>query len=450
MIRIDRCYDSHLHLYYTGQVANSLDLSTLKSLEDLQSLKIEKKHFRQNWLYGFGWDQYKMNLSDFPNRFDLDKYFPDYPVAFSRADGHCVWLNSKAVAIVERDIDLSKNIEGEMICKDKNGLVSGVFLDNAKVEVDKLIPDYTESQNLSFVSDGIKIFNREGFTHLREMTCHKSYFQMLLELEQKNNLTAYVENQFVVDNIHQVEKTINEIQQLKKISSKQLKILGLKIFFDGSLGSSTALISQNYEQENNNGLQLWPNDDFVLAVQLAWKNSFNVSVHTIGNLAIKRVLKLIQSLVEKEIFGDLDLEHCEVMDLEDIYLMTNLNQVLNKKKFRIRIHFQPSHFLSDKIWLRQKLNLLANRAFCWNEVEKNNIPFFFGSDSPIEKPSLSQTCKALNEAEKFGIPNVNKLWTTYHQHPDPNWGSGCYSLIKNEKIQTYLKIQTYFDGQLIT
>ena len=437
MITIDRCYDSHLHLYYTGQIANSLDLSLLKSLNDLQSLKIEKKFFRQNWLYGFGWDQYKMGLTDFPQKQDLDKYFPDYPVAFSRADGHCVWLNSKAMDLVKNNMDLSKNIPGGVISRNEKGEPTGVFLDNAKLEVDKFIPEYTVQQNLNFIKDGIKIFNHEGFTHLREMTCHKEYFETLLDLEQKKDLTAYIETQFVVDNIHQVQKVIDQIKLLKKNSSKKLKILGLKIFFDGSLGSSTALISQNYEQENQSGLQLWSERHFVEAVLMAWQQNLNVSVHTIGNLAISRVLKLVQSLLEKEIYGNLDLEHCEVMNLDDIHLMNRLNRALSKKKCSIRIHFQPSHFLSDKIWLKQKLNNLADSAFRWSDVEKNHITFFFGSDSPIEKPSLRATLKALSEAEKFGIPNVKKTWTTYHQHPDPNWGPGCYTLLGQDKIQTF-------------
>lgn len=444
MTIINRCYDSHLHLYYTGQIANSLDLSILKSINDLSLIKIEKKFFRSDWLYGFGWDQYKMGLNDFPKKQDLDKFFPNYPVAFSRADGHCVWLNSKAIQILSQRIDLSKEIEGGLILRDPSREPSGIFLDNAKLEVDRIIPEYSLQQSINFIKDGIGIFNKEGFTHLREMTCHKVYFQILLDLEQKKDLTAYVENHFVVDNIIQVKKVIAEIKELKKINTKKLKILGLKIFFDGSLGSSTALISQDYESENQKGMQLWSSEHFLDAVKSSWHENLNVSVHTIGNLAISRVLNLIQELIDKGIYGNLDLEHCEIMDSKDIHLVGKLNQLLNKKNYKVQIHFQPSHFLSDQIWLRKKINKLADKAFRWQEVERQNIPFYFGSDSPIEKPSLGLTLKALKQAEAFGIPNVEKMWSLYHQHPDPSWGPGCYTIFKKDEIETF------FDNQKIS
>src|SRR5438552_3156350 len=96
---IPRCYDSHTHLLATGMMQKGLSLFHLKSADEVAQLKIELHHFRGDWLVGFGWDQNKWPDRKLPTRQILDQIFPDFPVAFSRADGHATWLNSKALEL---------------------------------------------------------------------------------------------------------------------------------------------------------------------------------------------------------------------------------------------------------------------------------------------------------------------------------------------------------------
>ena len=97
--KIPRCYDSHLHLMGSGMLQRGLRLFDLQKPEDVRHLQIEKHHFRGQWLVGFGWDQSKWPGQKWPTKEILDQAFPDFPVAFSRADGHATWLNSKALEI---------------------------------------------------------------------------------------------------------------------------------------------------------------------------------------------------------------------------------------------------------------------------------------------------------------------------------------------------------------
>ena len=121
----------------------------------------------------------------------------------------------------------------------------------------------------------------------------------------------------------------------------------------------------------------------------------------------------------------MNLEHCEVVRPETISLMRSLN---------IRCHLQPSHFLSDRKWLKEKLKSLYKFSFPWRNLTEGGIPINFGSDSPIEFPSLLNSQKALELANLEGIPYPPISPWAFHSHPDGSWGSKCFTRISPDGI----------------
>lgn len=425
--KITNCYDSHTHFWATGQVHEGLKLNDLTSAEAIRKIEIKKSHYRSNWLVGFGWNQNNWNDPRFPNKDILDVAFPDTPVFFSRVDGHASWLNSAAISELRKSgYDFSKDPEGGIIERNMQGEPTGILLDQAHINALLKLPDFSEQQDQSFFKSAQEIFNRSGFTHVRDMSMTLKSWKILRAMEEKRNLTVCLDAFITAENLHDLDRVLGEIEAIKKDPSKQMRLHGVKIFVDGSLGSKTALLTRNYINTLSNGLQIWSLADMKELIRRAWLAGQQVAIHTIGDRAVHTAVVAAREISAQGIAGRLHLEHVELLRPETIPLMKPLHVVC---------HLQPCHWLSDHTWLKQAIPAeLVKNLFPWEILRKNKIPFYFGSDSPIEPPSLFNNKAALDQSIKWGVPELNADWLTYHTHPDANW-MNCHTEIENGRIK---------------
>jgi predicted amidohydrolase YtcJ len=437
---IPRCFDSHTHFLATGMMQKGLRLFDLHSPEDVVRLQVRPEHFRGDWLVGFGWDQSKWPCKDFPTREALDRVFPDFPVAFSRADGHALWLNSKALEIAgylnQNEIE-KPTPKGGLILRDSQGFPTGIFIELAKVEVDFLIPDYSKLQKRDFLLAAVQAFNSAGFTHIRDMTCNLAQWEILREMDLAGQLTLYVEENFVCENLTDFQRALAELQQARAAETPHLKATGIKFFFDGALGSQGAYLSQFYPGTQQRGLILWELDEVAEVIKDTWKSGFEVCVHTIGDEAAHLILKTALKVQEEQnLQGVLNIEHGEVVRPETLDLMQKLDVVC---------HLQPCHWLSDRRWLKEKLGELYSYVFPWAELQKRQISFQWGSDTPIEEPSVFNNFRALEESPREGIAPVQGFPLAAHSHRNPQWGADCHSVFKDGRPWSLC-----FDGRIIS
>lgn len=434
---ISRCYDSHTHLLATGALQKGLRLFDLQSAEDVGNLKIESHHFRGSWLVGFGWDHTKWPGGQLPTRQVLDRFFPKHPVAFSRADGHAVWLNSKALEVagyLNRSESLKPTPAGGLIVRDNDDFPTGIFAEAAKIEVDMLVPQPTRDQNMQFLKDAVFYFNTRGFSHIRDMSGFLDQWNLLREMDLSGELALYVEENFTCENLSDFERALAEATEAKRTETPHLKARGIKFYFDGSLGSQGALLSQFYPGSKSKGMALWDLKDVAEAIERTWASGFEVCVHAIGDEAAHLILKTAEKVVSKGRFqGLLNLEHCEVLRPETIAVMKNLSIVC---------HMQPCHWLTDRRWLHEKLGSLYRHAFPWRSLQEAGVPIQWGSDSPIEEASVQNNLKALQESAQFGIAPISGDPLTHHSHRDANWGKDCRSVFQDGRLKEFI-----FDGK---
>ncbi len=434
---IPRCYDSHTHFLATGMMQKGLRLFDLSRPEDVIQLKVEPHHFRGDWLVGFGWDQSKWPGGQFPNKEILDRIFPDFPVAFSRTDGHALWLNSKALersGYLNRTESEKPTPIGGVIFRDEKGHPTGVVTELAKIEIETLIPPYTLEQEKTFFKEAIRYFNRRGFSHIRDMSGCLSHWKILRELDEAGELSLYVEENFTCENPIDFERALAEAKEARDTQTSHLKVRGIKFYFDGSLGSQGAFLSQFYPGTGSKGLTLWDLKDVETVLAKSWQEGFEVCVHTIGDEAAHQILSTAWSVSQKQkIAGRLNIEHAEVVRPETIDLMAKLPVVC---------HLQPCHWLSDRRWLQQTLGSLYQFAFPWAALQERGIQFQWGSDSPIEEASVWNNWFALNESAKAGIAPLRGDLLKAHSHREEEWGSQCQSIFENDQVKEVL-----FDGR---
>ena len=427
-LKIPRCYDSHCHVLGTGKILSILNLRSMKSPNDILKMEIPDSSFQNGWLVGFGWDQHRWDGS-FPHRSILDQRFPDTPVALSRGDGHGVWVNSKAlemVGLLNQNSQQFPDPVGGVIVRDANDHPTGVLIDTAKLMIDFKIPPNTRDENLSYLKKAIEYFNHAGFSHVRDMTSSVEQFELALELENNGSLNLAVEHNFTAENFSDLDRAIQDALFCRQKKSELLRVLGVKIFLDGSLGSEGAYLSETYSGTQERGALAWTPNELKIAFHKTWSAKMEVAIHCIGDQASAVVLDVALELKKENSVGRINLEHVQVLKDESILKMKELDVVC---------HLQPCHWLSDRIWLREKLGTLYPGVFRWSDLEKAKIPFFFGSDSPIEESSVLNNLKALNESVSEGIRPLQSDIVQYHSHPDIHWRPGVETHWSNGKIQ---------------
>lgn len=431
---IRNCYDSHVHLLAIGQVASGLQLGSLTNEADIENIKIKSEDQRGDWIVGFGWDQNKWRKPVFPSKISLDKKFPDRPVFLSRVDGHASWLNSKAMQILEKKgFDFSKDPKGGSISKDTNGQASGLLFDQAHINALLMLPDFSVEQKGAHFKLSQKLLNQAGFTHARDLSMTLQAWEILAQLSEQNQLTICVDSFVTAESLEDLPRVLNEIRLMKESPNRQLRIHGVKLFVDGSLGSKTAFISQPYEGTQSCGMMTWQSDEIKQALRTVWKTQLELAVHTIGDQAIHEVITAARQVSAEGILGRLHIEHAQIVRPETVQLM---------KPLHITCHMQPCHWLSDHSWLPRALppDVLKN-LFPWESFRKNKIRFDFGSDSPIEPTSLLRNHEALVKSSSHGVPMLNDDWTKYHAHPDSKW-TNSWTEFDEAAIR-----QVYFGGE---
>lgn len=419
----------------TGQTHLGLHLQDLKSASDIQFKIIKPEYFQGHWLTGFGWDQHLWSESELPNKEILDKTFPHTPVFLSRVDGHASWINSAAILeLKNNNYDFSRDPLGGKIERDHLGEPTGVLFDQAHIQALLKIPFYSTEQTTLQIQESLRIFNQAGFTHIRDLSMNYQTAQILTSLHEKNQQTACIEGFITIENLSDLNRGYIEFEKCRKLHNPFLRIQGLKIFVDGSLGSGTAFISQPYVGTTNYGLMAWSSEEILQAIKFCWSHKIEVAFHVIGDAAVETVVKAAREVSAQGLLGKIHLEHVQLLSAEIIHLM---------KPLHVHCHMQPCHWLSDKKWLPEKIGKLSKYLFQWELLRKNKIPISFGSDSPIEPTSLIRNRAAIKDTELHGIPRLNADFKLFHAHPDWTW-SHSKTIFDEEKIH-----EVHFNGKQI-
>ncbi|MCB9504328.1 MAG: amidohydrolase family protein, partial [Deferribacteres bacterium] len=125
--------DSHCHFLGIGKRAYYLNLDGSNSLQDfLYRIRREAETKNKNeWIIGRGWIEEDWPEKTFPTRYDLDKISTTNPMLLSRADGHAVVANSKAIELAGIDKNTPDPAGGRIERDEISGLLTGIFVDNA-------------------------------------------------------------------------------------------------------------------------------------------------------------------------------------------------------------------------------------------------------------------------------------------------------------------------------
>ena len=417
LFKIPRLYDSHTHFLATGEFAAGLNLAELKNPHELRNINTANpNYFRNEWLVGFGWND--ASWTEAPNKKILDELYPTTPVFFAKSDGHRSWVNSMALSKL--------NITSD----------DGILIEKDHLQAWEALPSFNSIQSKNIILKACSVYNQGGFTHVRDMSCTEDLWNSLVQMSDRQELTLAIEENFTVHEISEIESAIDFCKCAKKSETNLVRMKGIKIFYDGSLGSETAYLSKSYfgKEDGQRGQTLWKIEEVEDVMRRTWFAGLEFSIHCIGDEAAHEVVQAARKISAQGAVGRLNLEHVQVLRPETIQMM---------KPLHVRCHMQPCHWLSDRVWLKDKLSSLYAYAFPWESLRAAKIPLSFGCDSPIEPPSVWRNKLALEESPKDQIKKFNGDWIQFHSHPDSLFADS-FSVIEDGIVS-----QVVFCGQEI-
>lgn len=425
--------DSHCHVAGVGEALKTPDLSSAKSEEECISIVMRSGFSRRGWLYAMGWNQENWEKKNFPTRQSLDSGLKGAPAFLKRADGHCAWVSSEALAIA----GVNKNTEdppGGKIIRDDDGRPTGLLVDNAVNLVEKFLPKYSIPDLCEFVVTGAKELARFGITEMHDMDVSEDSLEAACIADYSGRLQCKI---FCYVGVSSYDF------RREMVSSSNVKPLGIKLFMDGALGSRGAAMLEPYsDAHKEQGLALLTEDDVVRYAAHAAEMDYQTAAHAIGdkaNLVLSKAFLRIRKEFPNAI---LRAEHAQIMTKEAINNYAGADAVIS---------IQPAHYESDMIMAAQRLGArrYAERAYLWGSLAKAGLTLISGSDAPIEPPDALRGIHTLNTRanEAISLDHAFETYTTLPRkitHSSLNFAKGesaDFVIVRGDKVAA-----TYYNG----
>lgn len=287
--------DAHTHLFSLGlkEIEWELDLSQKDRDELLEYIALQtQKRGQGEWIIGRGWDETDWKDRTYLKRDELDRIAPQNPVIAVRIDGHLLIANSLALEQLPPEAD-PKLIDA----------AQGFVREEAAFALQRSIePDEeTLRKGLRAVS---ALAHRLGVTSVHTMSVADRVHLYLNERQKIGLRVTLYPKVPCVDAL----KTLG-IQS--PCGDEWLRIGGVKVFADGSIGAGNAAVSTPYADIGGMGALNHSDETLLSIVREADETGLQTVIHAIGDRGIEQVLQTHSSLNTSKVLRH-RIEHFEL------------------------------------------------------------------------------------------------------------------------------------------
>ncbi len=351
--------DAHIHMGSLGMALEGLDLRGVSSIEELKRAVAEAARAAKGWIFGRGWDQER--LGRWPTRWDLDEAAPGRPVVLVRVCGHAAVLSTEAM----RRLGLlgARGLPGLQVRED--GEPTGVVFEDL---VRRALEEVRRSVDArALLLRASQLLASRGITMVGDMDVDGLWLAGLLAASKE--LSVRVRAYLSLDAFEQLAR----LGLRAGVGDGMVRIVGVKLFADGSLGARTARLSRPYsDSPSERGVLLADGRRVAEVARRARRLGYDVAVHAIGDEALDHVLR---GFAEAGYAGR--VEHASVVRDDQLAVISRLG---------VRVVVQPA-FLRSDFWLRDRLGDRVGLAYRFRSLMLAAGALGFSSDAPVEQPS---------------------------------------------------------------
>jgi predicted amidohydrolase YtcJ len=314
--------DSHVHLVTGGVKLGLCNLNGLRTKEEVFAAvrAYAAANPGQAWVTGGGWDLPIFPQAN-PRKEDLDALVPDRPAVLSAADGHSVWVNSRALALAGVTKDTADPPGGRIERDPATGEPTGTLRESASGLVGRRVPELGPADHLKGLRAGQEIAGRFGIASIIEASADERILDAYASLDRAGELSVRVLASLRVD----TDKGVPEAARLAKLREAyrgaRLKATAAKIFADGVMEPRMAALLEPYAgYPGDRGRPLLEPGAFNALATALDAAGFQIHVHAIGDRAVRMSLDAFESAGRANGFRGLrhHIAHLELIDPADI------------------------------------------------------------------------------------------------------------------------------------
>jgi predicted amidohydrolase YtcJ len=416
--------DSHVHLFGGSVELDYLDLYGVSGIEELTD-KV------QAWsracpddkiLFAIQADYNIISSGHQTTRHDLDRTMPDRPFAMFAADHHTIWANTKALELAGilhgGEVDKGAEIvmaadgtaKGELrepgayapVLKmtryggrDMIGLVTGRNPEPPASSKERAL-------DAEAIARGLKHCASHGITGLHNMDGNIYTLELLKTLEERGELLCRTEVPFHYKSFDSLDRFAEAEAMRRDFTGDWVWCNRVKMFVDGVVESSTALMLEPYPGLETVGDPVFERDHFMEACVRADALGFQISVHAIGDLAIRQTLDAYE--LARKTNGARDsrhrVEHIEVLHPDDLPRFAELGVVAS---------IQPGHAPFGAYFGSDTINRMLHphqipTAFAWQDIRNTGVKVIFSTDWPVIPVDVMPNVKSAVAPKRLPSP----------------------------------------------
>jgi len=369
--------DSHVHLLGYGMLLRTLDLSSARSIAEIQTMlaKAGSGKLKDQWILGRGWDQEKLREHRYPDRSDVD--IIANPVFFRRICGHVAVANSAALAKVGVNENTPDPFGGE-IERDSTGKPNGILKERALEIVSRSVPG-DEKEAIEALLVASQKLLEQGVTSLHCIIEDQQEFKALKDLKLQGKIEQTIYAILPMNMLEQVGSMEDELG----VWTNGFRIGGIKLFLDGSLGARTAALGNPYDDApGSSGMLTISKEQLLSVIDKTRDTGLQLCLHAIGDRAVALGVETLS-----ETLGPVEcrksrhrIEHASLVPPGLMRDMAKLGLVAS---------VQPRFIYSDS-WAEKRLGKRISFLYPFKSMLQAGIHLAAGSDSPSDDPSTAE------------------------------------------------------------
>lgn len=390
--------DHHVHLLNLGMSLrwaeeipdHVVDLAGVASQKEIAERLADRAQRLPvgTWLIGQGWSQSSWGSGRLPDHHVLSGVAPNHPVFLTRVDGHCGWLNARAMQVAGIDRD-TPDPPGGAVRRTADGQPSGVLLERANEQVTTLLPSQSRDDVASafrlaadtLAAQGVVEVFDAGFLAVPGVVDlgadFERYLQVLADLD--NELPLPLRVNLMIPAPSSLASRLLADDSVPRRVSPRVRITHLKLFLDGALGSRGALLTHSYADDpETHGVRRMSTEELRATALAAVDRGLDVATHAIGDQAVADALNVYTEILDARpglAPGRLRLEHFSYARSQDFERAARLGIVLS---------IQPNFVIpgDDGEAMEDSRVGVENspRVYAWGRLSDLGARLVFGSD----------------------------------------------------------------------
>lgn len=409
--------EGHGHYTSFGGSLMILDFRYAKSFAEIvsQVAGAVKETEPGEWIIGRGWHQDKWAIKEdvlvegLPLHDSLSAVTPDNPVMLIHTSGHGVFVNQKAMTLVEMANDTMPPEGGEIV-RDETGGATGMMRESAQDVFRQAFSGHQGRRPAGVAEDEIRRMVklageetlRHGITSFQDLGTSFAEVDLLKKMADEGNLPVRLYMAFE-EEAADMQDRLAEYRMVGYANNfLTVRTIGEKVL-DGALGTHGGWLLEPYtDLPRSSGLNVVSIEEIEESARLAMKYDYQLAIQGIGDRAYRELL----NIYEKEFERNPDktdlrwrIEHAQVIHPEDVQRTVDLGVIPA---------VQGIFACSDGPWVVDRLGpeRTLERGYIFNTLAEAGATPTNGTDPPVDEidPIASFYCsvtRILPDGTKF-------------------------------------------------